>query len=56
MSKAKKILEHNLFKDGLKYFGHKDKNLSIEIANIWHDDIIKDGKKQKSLVTILAKY
>ena len=38
MSKAKKILEHNLFKDGLKYFGHKDKNLSIEIANIWHDD------------------
>lgn len=38
MSKAKKFLEHNLFKDGLKYFGHKDKNLSIEIANIWHDD------------------
>ena len=38
MSKAKEFLEHNLFKDGLKYFGHKDKNLSIEIANIWHDD------------------
>lgn len=38
MSKAKEFLEHNLFKEGLKYFGHKDKNLSIEIANIWHDD------------------
>ena len=38
MSKAKEFLQQNLFEEGLKYFGHKDKNLSIEIANIWHDD------------------
>ncbi|MDX4063328.1 class I SAM-dependent methyltransferase [Aliarcobacter skirrowii] len=38
MSKSKQFLQQNLFEEGLKYFGHKNKNLSIEIANIWHDD------------------
>ncbi|MFA6742503.1 MAG: class I SAM-dependent methyltransferase [Arcobacteraceae bacterium] len=38
MSKSKEFLEKQLFEDGLKYFGHKNKSLSIEIANIWHDD------------------
>ena len=38
MSKSKQFLQQNLFEEGLKYFGIKDKNLSIEIANIWHND------------------
>lgn len=39
MSKSKEFLEKQLFEDGLRYFGHKNKNLSKEIADIWHNDI-----------------
>ena len=38
MSKTKLFLEENLYVDGLKYFGHKNRQLSKEIADIWHDD------------------
>lgn len=39
MSKSKEFLEKQLFEDGLKYFGHKNQDLSKEIANIWHNDV-----------------
>lgn len=38
MSKSKQFLQQNLFEEGLKYFGIKNKNISIELSNIWHDD------------------
>lgn len=33
MSKSKEFTQQNLFKDGLKYFGIKDKDIAIEQAN-----------------------
>lgn len=38
MNKTKLFLEENLYQEGLKYFGHKNRKLAIEIADIWHDD------------------
>lgn len=38
MSKSKAFLEKKLFEDGINYFGHKNKELSIKIANNYHCD------------------
>ncbi len=38
MSKSKQFLQQNLFEEGLKYFGIKNRNIAIEQANIWYDD------------------
>lgn len=41
----------NLYQDGLVYFGHKKKELSIELANIWHDDTKNLNGRWKEIET-----